>query len=150
MATLKLSKDNHAGASVVWMRVMYSLAIVGAGAVGLTTLLAPLLASQYVFMGATQVDNYLRILAALWLALGATSVLGLFQPIKFSVIFLIQLIYKSTWLTVVAVPSIVSGNRESGLLFLTILFALWVVGLLFAVPFQYLFKHHAGSSITNC
>ena len=33
--------------------------------------------------------------------------------------------------------------------FLTILFALWVVGLLFVVPFQYLFKHHDASSTTN-
>ncbi len=146
MATLKSSKDTYAGASAVWMRVMYALAIVGAGAVGLTTLLAPRLASQYVFIGATQVDNYLQILAALWLALGAVSVLGLFQPIKFSVIFLIQLTYKSTWLIGVAIPSIVSGNREPGLLFLAILFALWVVGLFFAVPFQYLFTHHDGTA----
>lgn len=144
MTTIKSSKDTYTGASAVWMRVMYALAIVGAGAVGITTLLAPRLASQYVFIGATQVDNYLQILGALWLALGAISVLGLFQPIKFSVIFLIQLIYKSIWLTAIAIPSIVSGNRESGLLFLTILFALWVVALLFAVPFQYLFKHHDG------
>ena len=144
MTTVKPSKDTYTGGSAVWMRVMYALAIVGAGAVGLTTLVAPRLASQYVFIGAAQVDNYLQILGALWFALGAISVLGLFQPFKFSVIFLIQLIYKSIWLTVAAIPSIVSGNRESGLLFLTILFALWVVGLLFAVPFQYLFQHHDG------
>ena len=149
MDLLKLSNDTHAGASVVWMRVMYALAIVGAGVVGLTTLWAPRFASQYVFMSATQVDNYLQILAALWLALGFASVLGLFQPIKYSVIFLIQLIYKSIWLTVVAIPSIVSGNQDPGLLFLTILFTLWVAGLLFAVPFQYLFRHYDGSSITN-
>ena len=128
---------------------MYLMAVVGAGAVGLTTLAAPRLASQYVFLDATQVDNYLRILAALWLALGVSSVLGLFQPLKFSVVLLIQLIYKTVWLTVVAIPAIVSGNRESGLLFLAILFAFWVFGLLFAVPFQYLFTYHDGSSLTN-
>lgn len=139
---LAWSEEAINGASVVWMRVMYVIAMVGAGAVGLTMLLAPRLASQYVFVGATQVDNYLRILAALWLALGAASVIGLFQPIKFSVVFLLQLMYKSVWLLVVAVPAILGGDRESGLLFLTILFALWIVGLLFAVPFQYLFKHH--------
>ena len=150
MTKLESSEEKNTRASVVWMRVMYLIAIVGAGAVGLTMLLAPRLASQYVFVGATQVDNYLRILAALWLTLGITSVLGLFQPIKFSVIFLIQLIYKSTWLIGVAIPSIVRGHREPGLLFLTMLFALWVVGLLFAVPFQYLLKHHEGNSITNC
>ena len=147
MTKLESSEDNNTSESFVWMRVMYLIAVVGAGAVGITMLLAPSLASQYVFLGATQVDNYLLILAALWLALGVASVLGLFQPMKFSVIFLIQLIYKSIWLMGVAIPSIVSGNREPGLLFLTILFALWVVGLLFAVPFQYLFKHHDGSSI---
>lgn len=137
-------EHKNTGASVAWMRAMYLIAIVGAGAVGLTMLSAPRLASQYVFLGSTQVDDYLRILAALWLALGVASVLGLLQPMKFSIVFLIQLTYKSTWLAGVAIPSIVSGNREPGLILLTILFALWVVGLLFAAPFQYLFDHHEG------
>lgn len=149
MTKLGSSEYKNTSASVVWMRVMYLIAIVGAGAVGLTMLLAPRLASQYIFAGATQVDNYLRILAALWLALGITSVLGLFQPVKFSIVFLIQLMYKLIWLIGVAIPSIVSGSREPGLLFLTTLFASWVVGLLFATPFQYLLKHRDDRGITN-
>ena len=47
MTKLESSEANNTSASVVWMRVMYLIAIVGAGAVGLTMLLAPRLASQY-------------------------------------------------------------------------------------------------------
>ncbi len=51
--------------NVTMMKVMYAVAVVGAGCVGIITLLAPKLASQYVFANATQVDAYLRILGAL-------------------------------------------------------------------------------------
>ncbi len=125
--------------SLSLMRVMYAVAILGAGAVGLTTLFAPRLASQYIFAGGTEVDVYLRILGALWLALGLASTLGLSQPLKFSVILLIQLFYKTAWLAAAALPALASGNREVGLIFLTILFIVWVIALLFALPFRYLF-----------
>ncbi len=131
--------DISISTSLTWMRVMYAVAIVGAGAVGLTTLFAPRLASQYIFAGGTEVDVYLRILGALWLALGVASVFGLAQPLKFSVVFLIQLTYKTAWLVVAALPALASGNREVGLIFLTALFAAWVVALLFVAPFRYLF-----------
>ncbi len=126
--------------STLWMRIMYGIAVVGAGAVGLMMLFAPRLAAQYVFAGSTTVSPYLQILGALWIALGTAALLGLFAPERFSTILLVQLIYKVAWLVVVALPALAAGNREPGLLFFTALFALWVVGLLFAVPFGYLFN----------
>ena len=68
------------------MKIMYAVAVVGAGYVGLTTLLFPKLASQYIFANAIQVDAYLRILGALWIALGFSAALGYFSPLKFSAI----------------------------------------------------------------
>ena len=125
--------------NVTMMKVMYAVAVVGAGCVGIITLLAPKLASQYVFANATQVDAYLRILGALWIALGISAVLGFFSPLKFSTVLLIQLIYKSIWVLFVAIPLLFSGNREPGLIFLLVLFTVWIIALLFTVPFHYLF-----------
>ena len=125
--------------STLWIRVMYGVAVIGAGAVGLMTLCAPRLAAQYIFAGSTTVDPYLQILGALWITLGMAALLGLFSPLQFSVILLVQLIYKAAWLVAVALPAIIADNREPGLLFFTALFTLWVVGLLLAVPFGYLF-----------
>ena len=125
-------------ASLALMRVMFGVAVVGAGIVGLTTLFAPRLAAQYVFAGSVEVGPYLRILGALWLALGTAAAFGLADPVKFSPILFVQFVYKSAWMLAVAVPAIVGGNRDPGLLFLAGLFAVWAVVLAFAVPFRYL------------
>lgn len=121
------------------LRVMYSAAILGAGVVGVVTLLAPSLASRYVFAGATTVDLYLRILGALWLSLGAVSILGLISPARFIPVLLIQLIYKSLWLAFAAYPALLAGNREYGLIFLSGLFSVWVLALLLMIPFNLIF-----------
>lgn len=126
------------GASLLGLRAMYLVAVIGAGVVGIVTLFAPRVAGEYVFVGATDVNVYLRILGALWLALGVAALCGLYQPLKFSPVLLIQLVYKAAWLLAAAVPALLSGNREPGLLFMAGLFAVWVVALLFVVPFRHL------------
>ncbi len=118
------------------LRIMYGAAILGAGVVGALTLFAPSIASRYVFAGATNVDVYVRILGALWLALGAVAILGMLAPTAFIPVLMIQLIYKSTWLLVAAYPALIAGNREEGLIFLTVLFTAWVAALLWLVPFR--------------
>lgn len=125
--------------SILGLRVMLGIAVLGAGAVGATTLLLPHMAGRFIFFGATTVDPYLRILGALWLSLGLVAGLGILQPINFIPVLLIQLIYKSVWLVVVAYPAIIKGNRETGLLFLCGLFTIWVAALCFVIPFSRLF-----------
>ncbi len=121
------------------LRVMYSAAILGAGVVGAVTLLAPNLASRHVFAGATTIDVYVRILGALWLSLGAVSILGLVSPASFIPVLVIQLTYKSLWLICAAYPALLAGNREHGLIFLSGLFSVWVLALLFMIPFNLVF-----------
>ncbi|MEO1101144.1 MAG: hypothetical protein AAFW65_04795 [Pseudomonadota bacterium] len=118
------------------LRTMYAAAILGAGAVGVVTLFTPQLATRYIFADAISVDVYVRILGALWLALGAIAAFGLLAPTAFVPVLLIQLVYKSAWLGFAAYPAVISGNRETGLLFLTALFTVWVVALLLLVPFR--------------
>lgn len=121
--------------SLLAMRVMFGVGVLGAGAVGAVTLLAPRLASRYVFAGATDVNTYLRILGALWLALGLVACLGLDRPMQFAPLLLIQFLYKSAWLVAVAYPALLNGDRDPGLVFLTALFTAWAGALAFVIPF---------------
>lgn len=118
------------------LRILYAVAVVGAGAVGALTLFAPALAGRYVFASETVVGPYLRILGALWLSLGFVAALGLVRPAQFVPLLLIQLVYKSAWLAAAAYPALLKGDRSPGLLFLTILFTLWVAALAALVPFR--------------
>lgn len=134
-----LDQEKKMAETSFWgLRLMFGVAVLGAGSIGLIVLLAPALAERYIFAGSTAVTPYLRILGALWLALGAVAVLGLTAPLKFSPILLVQLVYKAAWLLVAAYPALLAGNREPGLLFMTALFTAWVAALIFVVPFSYL------------
>ena len=118
------------------LRALHAAAVLGAGGVGLLTLLAPRLAGQAVFAGSATVDPYLRILGALWLALGLVAALGLVQPVRFAPVLLVQLVYKSAWLAVVAYPALLAGGREPGLVILAALFTVWVAALLALLPLR--------------
>ncbi|MEM9623600.1 MAG: hypothetical protein AAF993_18285 [Pseudomonadota bacterium] len=125
------------------LKIMYLSAFVGAGIVGAITLLMPGLAAKYVFAGAVEVNVYMRILGSVWLALGALAMLGLQSPMAYIPILLIQLAYKSAWLVFAAYPALLAGNRETGLIFLTVLFTVWVYALLMLVPIRASLPVHA-------
>ncbi len=129
-------------AETLGLQLMFGAAIFGAGLVGAATLFLPRLAGKYVFAGETTVDRYIRILGALWLALGLVAILGVTSPSNYWPILLLQLIYKTIWLMCVAVPAIARGNRETGLIFFAALFSIWVVALILFVPFPDLILSH--------
>ncbi len=132
-----------------WMRFMYAYNIGGAGIVGLITLFAPNFAAQYVFSGTTVPSIAMSILGSIWFAVGVLSVFGLFHPLQFSPMFLIQLVYKSVWLLFIALPALFTGNEGSIPLVMIILFVFWVVGLPFAIPFRYLFNLQATQGVAR-
>lgn len=137
------------GIPLNWMRFMYVYNIVGAGIVGFITLLAPNLAAQYVFSGTIVPSIAMSVLGSIWLAVGILSIFGLFYPLQFSPMFLIQLIYKSVWLLFIALPAFFAGNERSIPLVMTILFIFWVGGLPFAIPFRYLFNLKLMQGVTH-
>ncbi len=58
-------------------------------------------------------EGFRTILGSLWTAILIGSVLGLFFPITMSALLLIQVIYKSLWLLVYAMPRMLKqGNNE--------------------------------------
>ncbi len=62
--------------------------------------------------------------------------LGIFSPESYVAVLLVQLIYKTFWLSAAAFLSIAKGNRSPGLVFLTVLFSIWVVALVATIPFN--------------
>ena len=61
----------------------------------------------------------------------------MFFPKQMSVVFLLQLIYKGTWLLVVALPAVI--NHQPYPKGMALFFVVWVVILPFVIPWGYLF-----------
>jgi hypothetical protein len=53
------------------------------------------------------------LVGALWTAILVLSVLGLYAPLRYSPVLVLQLIYKTLWLFVFALPRVVKGNSQS-------------------------------------
>lgn len=117
------------------LKGMYGVNVVGAGLPGLATVVSPGFAADYVF-GAAQDPVALRMLGAVWLSVGALSLLGFRRPLRFSAIFPVEALYKSVWLAL-ATPTLLSGERPE-LVPMAMLFAVWVVADLIATPWAYL------------
>lgn len=125
-------------APLIGLRIMYGAAVIGAGAVGAMTLFAPVAAERYIFADATEVDIFLRVLGAVWLATGVVAIGGLADPLRYLPVLLIQLLYKTAWLVLAAFPALASGSSSRGLVFLTVLFIVWVLALILVIPFRVL------------
>jgi hypothetical protein len=114
------------------LKLVYFANIIVAGWIGITSLFFPKVASTSVFQNAYQTTDVIRLVGCLWLAIAILSVLGLWRPVTFSPVLLLQVIYKGTWLLVVALPAIKNNqNFPSGM---AIFFVIWVVILPFIIP----------------
>ena len=77
---------------------------------------------------------------SLWTAILVCSILGLFQPILFSPLLLLQLIYKTLWLIVYVAPRIMKGDRRQEIHWgMTITFAIIVILYPIVIPWRFLF-----------
>ncbi|HMD67375.1 MAG TPA: hypothetical protein VKF42_00755 [Chitinivibrionales bacterium] len=77
---------------------------------------------------------------SLWTAILIASVLGLFQPVLFCPVLLLQVIYKTLWLLVYVAPRIAKADRRSEIDWGTsTTFLLVVVLYPLVIPWHYLF-----------
>lgn len=120
------------------MQIMYILNIIVAGWISITSLFYPKRAVYTVFENSIQYSESIRLVGALWLSIAIISILGLFYPKQMQLIFLVQLIYKSTWILVVAAPALVQGSNFPKGMALT--FLVWIIILPFVIDWNYLFK----------
>ncbi|MFN0048734.1 MAG: hypothetical protein ACKVOU_06400 [Cytophagales bacterium] len=117
---------------MIAIKFVYIANIIVAGWIGSTSLLNPKIAAATIFQNAYQATDIIRLVGCLWLSIAILSVLGLWRPLTFSPILLVQLIYKGTWLLVVAIPAIKTNQTyPSGM---ATFFLIWVLILPFVIP----------------
>jgi hypothetical protein len=116
------------------LKIIYIANIIVAGWISITSLLSPKKAALTVFQNAYEPTEAIRLVGCLWLSIAVISVLGLWRPISFSPILLVQLIYKGTWLLVVALPAI--RNNQAYPSGMAAFFLVWVLVLPFVIPWS--------------
>jgi hypothetical protein len=116
------------------LKIIYIANIIVAGWISITSLLSPKKAALTVFQNAYESTEVIRLVGCLWLAITVLSALGLWRPISFSPILLVQLIYKGTWLLVVALPAI--RNNQAYPSGMAAFFLAWVLVLPFVIPWS--------------
>jgi hypothetical protein len=119
---------------MIALKITYIANIIVAGFISISAMFTPKKAATTIFAGAYQFTNVIQLVGCLWFAIAVLSVLGLFKPITFSPILLVQLIYKSLWLLLVALPAIKNNQPyPSGM---AAFFVVWVLVLPFIIPWQ--------------
>jgi len=116
------------------IKLMYLANVVVAGWISILTLFYPKTAREAVFTNAFEYSEAFRLVGALWFAIFVLSVAGLFFPKQMSLVFVFQLVYKSSWLIFVAIPAIV--NRSPYPKAMSLFFVVWVLILPFVVPWK--------------
>lgn len=117
---------------MIALKIVYIANIIVAGWISITSVFNPKKAALTVFQNAYQPTEVIRLVGCLWLSIAILSILGLWRPLSFSPIFLVQLIYKGTWLLVVALPAIRNNQPyPSGM---ALFFLIWVLILPFIIP----------------
>lgn len=123
---------------MIILKIIYLANIIVAGWISISSLFYPKIAHQTVFTISIEYSEGIRLIGALWLGIFIISVIGLFYPLKMSLILFFQFIYKFSWLLVVALPAIASKTPyPKGM---AIFFLIWVLALPFVIPWKYLFS----------
>lgn len=122
---------------MVLLKIIYSANVLVAAWVGLSSLFFPSIATQTVFTGAYPPSQYIRLVGCLWLGIAFLSVLGLFRPVTFSPVLILQLFYKAIWLLVVALPAIMRHQQYPKAM--AVFFLVWVLVIPVAIPYKELF-----------
>ncbi|EFC35780.1 predicted protein [Naegleria gruberi] len=122
-------------------KFMYLANIMVAGYVACFALFFPQQAQSELFYGNSLTDDgstiAVMIVGCHWMAIVIISMLGLFFPLQCSIVFVHQLIYKSLYLLLVALPAMWMKREVPQPM--TTLFAIWVLLLPLVIPWHYLF-----------
>ena len=119
----------------MFLKIVYAANILVAGWVGVSCLFFPKTAAQSVFSGVYSNQPAFQLIGALWLAIALCSLAGLFRPMDFAPVLAIQLVYKSLWLLVVALPSIMNSSNYPKPL--ALFFLIWVLVLPWVIPWRH-------------
>jgi len=119
---------------MIGLRILYVLNIIVAGQIAVSSIYNPKNAAMTIFGGAYQSTEVIRLVGCLWLAIALLSLFGLWRPMTFAPVLLLQLIYKGTWLLVVALPALQSNSPFPRAM--ALFFVIWVLVLPFLIPWS--------------
>lgn len=88
--------------SILFIPVIFVLNILVTGVVGNITLFA----TQLVFSGVYESNDSMKMIGSFWIAIGVCSTIGLWNPLEFSPVLIIQIIYKGLFLIVEVIPKL--------------------------------------------
>ena len=131
-----------------WIKFMYIYTIIGAGLFGLGMILIPDYLRSLINWPAGEPIVF-GIAGSLFLSLGIMSILGLWSPLKFVPILLLQLCYKTIWFLGVVLPMLLAGKFPSYAVPIALFWLTYIVGDLIAIPFRYLFAKQPAEMSTN-
>jgi len=117
------------------LRAMYLLIVVGLGIVVWPGVIHH--AKSWELMGG--------VVTCMLAAFSALSVLGLRYPLQMLPLLLWELVWKSIWLIVVALPLWSAGTMDESTRSIAVT-VLWVVIIPFVIPWHYVFAHYVKKS----
>lgn len=119
---------------MLYIKLIYIANIIVAGWIGVSSLFYPKTAAVSIFQNTYPSSDLIRLVGCLWLAIAILSFCGLWKPITFSPVLLLQLIYKGSWLLIVAIPALRNGvSFPSGM---AVFFLIWCLVLPFVIPWS--------------
>ncbi len=126
-----------------WLKFMYILTIVVAGGTGLGVIFTPsVLISMYNMPKQDPIVS--GVMGSVYMAFGIVSILGLRSPLKFVPILLLQLCYKVVWFIGVILPLLLAKSLPMYGIPFIVIFAVFIIGDLIAIPFSYVFAKQTG------
>jgi hypothetical protein len=121
-----------------WIRFMFAVQII----IGLGLGFAFLIGRQttYSYFGFPTEELYgVTIGASVLVAYGIFGIIGMWFPVKFSPILLMQAMEKTIWLLAVVVPQLVVGPLPAFVVSQVAIYIPLIIGDLIAVPWKHLF-----------
>ncbi|MEM9364241.1 MAG: hypothetical protein AAGA43_16485 [Bacteroidota bacterium] len=116
------------------LQLVYIANIFVAGWISITSLFNPKRAVSSIFQNTVEYSEVIRLVGCLWGAIFILSVLGVFYPKKMALVLLFQLIYKGSWLLLVALPAVLEKKPyPTGM---ALFFLIWCVVLPFVIPWR--------------
>jgi hypothetical protein len=123
-----------------WLKGMYLANVLISGPIGLTTLVAPALVRALMGVPAGDPVHFGIAAGTIPLAFGIAGGIGLRFPLRMAPALLIQVLYKSLFLLGVILPQAIQGGIPGYAVPLALLFALFILGDVIAIPFPYIFS----------
>lgn len=127
-------------AQLNWLKGMYLANVIISGPIGLANLAAPASMRALMDIPAGDPVHYGIAAGAIPLAFGIAGLIGFRFPLRMAPVLLIQILYKTLFLVGLVLPMAITAAIPGYSVPIVVLFSLFIIGDLIAIPFPYLFS----------